>query len=417
MTPRPSENAARYAIDGIAPARVIRPTSVGNLRETLTALSSEGSKAIVWGGGTRMALGNPPAAYDVALDLAGLDRVVAHNPGDLTITVEAGITIAALQAVLAQHGQFLAIDPPLPERATVGGTLAVGTSGPLKWQYGNPRDLVIGMSIAQPDGTLTKSGGQVVKNVSGYDMARLHIGGMGTLGVIAQASFKLAPLPVREATLLARYENASQALDAALDIFRGHVIPSALAVFDPASAKRLALPNASWHIAARLGGRALSLERQVKECNAACKAHTPSSVEALDDAAAKSLWRKLADFGWDDATRPVASARVSLLPGKVKEFVAALGDPDCGTVSHPAHGTILLNWYAESAGLADSLTGARALAQRLGGIAVFEQCPPSLKKTLDVWGGVGETLAIMRRMKEQYDPSGTLNPGRFAGGI
>ena len=149
------------------------------------------------GGRTRTGLGNPPELLHLAIETTGLDQVLAHNAADLTATVEAGITVSRLQTVLAEHGQFLAIDPPLPDRATIGGTLAVGWSGPMTWQNWSPRDIGIGMRTVMADGTITKSGGQVVKNVSGYDMARMHIGALGTLGIIAEVSFKLTPLPAR----------------------------------------------------------------------------------------------------------------------------------------------------------------------------------------------------------------------------
>ena len=153
-----------------------------------------------------MEVGRPPERLDAVVEVSHLDAIVEHNPADLTVTAQAGIIVAGLQRVLGEEGQFLAIDPPLPDRATIGGTLASGADGPLRWHYGHPRDSVIGMRVVQADGTVTKSGGQVVKNVSGYDMSRLHIGGLGTLGVIAEVSFKLTPLPQRQATLLGGFE-------------------------------------------------------------------------------------------------------------------------------------------------------------------------------------------------------------------
>ena len=186
-----------YEIEEIRPHYEARPDDVAGIADALRFASRGEFAVVVWGGGTRIGLGNIPTGYDMALDVTGLDRVVDHTPGDLTATVEAGITISALQEALGRHGQFLAVDPPLPDRATLGGTLAIGTSGPLKWQYGSIRDTVIGMKVVQADGTVTKSGGQVVKNVSGFEMARMHIGALGTLGVIAEVSLKLTPRPRR----------------------------------------------------------------------------------------------------------------------------------------------------------------------------------------------------------------------------
>ena len=176
-----SEDIADHRVDGLCPSVVALPQTVPELSQII-AVASEANLAITpWGGGTRLELGNKIERLDVVVGLSGLRRVVQHNPADLTATVESGITLGELQKKLTQQGQFLPLDPPLPDRATVGGSLATRTSGPLKWQFGNPRDFVIGMKVVQADGKVTRSGGQVVKNVSGYDMARLHIGGLGTL--------------------------------------------------------------------------------------------------------------------------------------------------------------------------------------------------------------------------------------------
>ena len=210
--PTASTNPEDYVIDGVAPSVAVRPATVEAVSAVMSAAHGAGAAVILWGGGTRIAMGNMPRRYDVALDLTRLNSIIAHNHGDLTATVQAGVTVAALRRALAEHGQFLAIDPPLPDTATVGGTLAVGNSGPLKWQYGSVRDTVIGMKVVQADGVVTKSGGQVVKNVSGYDMARLHIGGLGTLGVIVEVSVKLTPLPHHEKTVIASYDTALDAI-------------------------------------------------------------------------------------------------------------------------------------------------------------------------------------------------------------
>ena len=191
---------AAYEIDDVAPISVVRPATVDDLCEEIAAANRDGVAVFPWGGGARMCLGNPPQRPGMVVDTTALNRVVSHNSGDMTATFQAGATLRTVSEVLAQAGQLLAIDPPLPMKATIGGTLASGASGPAKWQFGHLRDTVIGMKVVQPDGRITKSGGQVVKNVSGYDMSRLHIGGLGSLGLILEASFKLTPIPMYEST-------------------------------------------------------------------------------------------------------------------------------------------------------------------------------------------------------------------------
>ena len=424
------EASASHSIDGQIPALVVFPNDIQELSRVMAAAWEQHLSVAPWGGGTRTELGNPLERLDIVVDLSRLDRVVRHNPADLTATVEAGVTISALQGTLAQETQFLAVDPPLPDRATIGGTLATAVSGPMKWQFGNPRDIVVGMRTVQADGTITKSGGEVVKNVSGYDMARLHIGGLGTLGVIADVSLKLMPLPPGERTLVAVFDETRQCLDAGLGIFHSSVSPLALASFDDAVNRRGRVLELDGNrlLAVRLGGRPLALRRQVDECASLFREHGAKAVEPLDRPAADAMWRGIADFGWHAQTIPVMAGRVSVLPTEVSSMsqkLERLGDDDLlhpAVITHPGYGTALIHWFADAGYIPNDRTEA-VLRQALdcvhdaGGRMVIERCPIDLKQRFDVWDDVGEPLAIMRRMKEQYDPRRILNPGRFAGRI
>ena len=425
-----SDEVAAFPIDGTHPALVVTPSDIPEMSRAVAA-ARDGDMAIApWGGGTRMGLGNAISRLDLVVSLAGLNHVVQHNPGDLTATVEAGITIAGLQRALGEHGQFLALDSPLPERSTVGGTLAAGAVGPLRWQFGNPRDLVIGMKVVQADAKVTKSGGQVVKNVSGYDMARLHIGGLGTLGIIAEVSFKLTPLPQHNATLIAAFDNGRQCLAAGLDVADSHAMPLALTSFDDPVNRRtqVADMNGTHFLAMRLGGRPRTLERQVNDCRQHCHQNGSVALERLDESDACTLWRKLADFGWDETADPLAVGRVSVLPTKIPDLMESLergqgsDAMQPAVISEPGYGSALISWLAldgvvEDDKVAGALSQAREAAHDAGGRMIIERCPLGVKAQLDVWDDVGEPLAIMRRMKQQYDPERILNPGRFVGGL
>ena len=416
-----------YSVDGTTPAAAARPETVEELGRLMAEAHSANLSVAPVGGRTRLSLGNPLRRLDLVIDLTGIDGVVSYSPADLTGTFEAGMTLSAMSTILAEQGQFLALDPPLPERATLGGTLASGVSGPLKWQYGSPRDLVIGMKIVQADGSLTKSGGQVVKNVSGYDMARLHIGGLGTLGIIAEVSFKLTPLPAHERTVLAAFRNGADCGAAALQIFNGPVTPLALTAYDTTVQQMAELPAlaGSRFLAVRLGGRMRSLERMQRESIASCESNGASAVELIDGDLALDLWRKLADFGWRPEALPVVAIRLSAPPANtVVDAVvdAPLPGLRLAVVAEPGYGRASVFWYSESddqtlESSRDAVELTLRQARAAGGTAIVERCPPELKSGLDVWGEVGEPLAIMRRMKGQYDPRGTLNPGRFVGGI
>ena len=419
-----------HEVDGVRPRSVVYPADVQDLSRLMGEAYEDGAAVAPWGGGTRTHLGNRPERLDRVVDLSRLDGVVEHSPGDLTATVQAGLSVARLQDNLKAHGQFLAIDPPVPDRATMGGVLAVGASGPLKWQYGSPRDVVIGMKVVAADGTVTKSGGQVVKNVSGYDMARLHVGGLGTLGIIAEVSVKLTPLPARQATVVAEYNDARRCVEAGLGVFRGDVVPLAITTFDAPAGEYMGAgsSSASHTFAVRLAGRPLTLERQIAECRTICRNHEASRIDVLDEDDGEALWRGLADFGWADEARTAPLGRATVLPSVVPDLVEELrrsgerGEGQPSVVSNPAHGTALLCWPTKmeedsSDAAAGLLQEARRTVNRLGGKMVFERCPPGAKASFDVWDEVGESVDVMRRMKEVYDPKRVLNPGRFAGGI
>ena len=421
-----TSNSSTYgSIDGVEPRTVIEPQSVDDLRSTIAEAAASGSTVAPVGGGTRLDLGNPPDAVDTMVSTRQLDRLVRHTPDDLTAAAESGVTIARLQTVLAEHGQYLAVDPPLPERATLGGTLAVGHSGPAKWQYGNVRDCVIGLSAVQADGKLTKSGGQVVKNVSGYDLVRMHVGALGTLGVIAEASLKLTPLPRTETTLLAGFDSLHAAWKAGLDVFRSPVVPLALTVFDAQAGSLMETSAVSRpaFLAIRLGGRPLTIERQVRECRALIDQADGTLLDSLDRSEASPLWNGLRDFGWIDETQPSMLLRAMKAPSdgvSALEALARLDADDAAPafVGHPAHGTINAGWFGEAEPpSAEALLEARRSIEGLGGRLVIERCPVSLKSDIDVWGDPGPALSTMRQLKKEFDPARMFNPGRYVGGI
>ena len=407
------------AIDGIIPEAVVSPRSIDELSRFLSYANEEGLAVAPRGGGTQLALGNRMQRLDAVVDMSALNRVVAHNAADLTLAVEAGITLAALREVLAKEGQFLALDAPLPARATIGGTLAAGVSGPLKWQYGSARDLVIGMKVAQSDGRITQSGGNVVKNVSGYDMARLHVGGLGTLGVITEVSFKLTPLPRHETTLLARFDSASECMSAALGIFNSGVMPIALTAFNQAVSEHIELDandHAGYSLAVRLGGRPRTLRRMENEAFFVIRERT-DRVDRMEDEAG-GLWAQLADFGHSEGEEAAVSARVAALPNRLDKAIEALASQgNAAIVAQPGYGMMNAHWFGENAPSAEAIHGMRQDLRAIGGSLIVERAPLVVKDGMDVWDYAGESLEIMRNLKTQYDPNSILNPNRFAGGI
>lgn len=359
-------------VDGLEPRRVERPETAEQLAEALRAAAAAGEAVIPVGGGRALGLGDPPDRFDLALETRGLRRVLEISQADLTVSVEAGITVEELESELAEVGQFLPIDPFNAPGHTIGGVLAAGLSGPLRLRYGSPRDFVIGLRVALPDGRLATSGGRVVKNVSGYDLGKLHQGALGSLGVIVAASFKVFPRPLDEITLLAQPDDPWSEAVRALAL---PLPPIALEV------------TSEGRVLARLAGTREGVRRMVAELE---WAEAPAGVWAQHARRAGRTWARLS----------VPPARVRAVAGELQggEWWAS---PGVGSV----HWTGDLE--AEAVGL------ARAAAEQAGGSLVLMAAPPELKRQVGAWGSRPPTLDLMRRLRDAFDPGRTLSPGRY----
>ncbi len=437
----PAETHAGYAIDGLTPQWVVRPANRREAAQTLGWASSEGSKVAPWGGGTQISLGNPPEELHLVLDLSRLDQVVDFQPADLTVTVEAGITLESLQRHLATAGKFLPLEAPLAGRATVGGILATSSVGPLRHAYGLPRDWLIGISVISPAGDETKAGGRVVKNVTGYDLNKLYTGSLGTLGVIVEATFKLAPLPANQSALVASFPSVHQGIEAGRALSRQVFAPLGLQVLNGAASRRLEPapasppPEAAMEeagqaaVLAFFAGRPQALRRRLTESAQLLTRLGATSVEQKPDADALALLRGVTDLGWAEETRPELVLKINLPPAASLQMSAWLqtdpvfggNSPGVGSVVDVGFGGISLLLWGPSSGSAEDIRRLRKTAAKLGGSVVVEQCTLALKGELDVWGdpssGQDSGIEIMRRLKNKFDPNRTLNPGRFIGGL
>ena len=367
-------------VDGLEPKRVERPASAEQLAEVLCTAAAAGEAVIPVGGGRALGLGDPPERFDLALETAGLNRVLEMSRADLTVSVEAGMAIEDLNAELEGVGQFLPVDPFNSPGHTVGGVLATGISGPRRLRYGSPRDFTIGLRVALPDGSLASSGGRVVKNVSGYDMNKLHQGALGSLGVIVAASFKVFPRPLHEAT----FEKEVGGLEEAWAEAR-----RALALALPPTALELEPGETGGHrLHARFEG----------------------SRKGVESSASDLGWRPAdAGFWVEHATRSSdVWARVSVPPGSLLEIVRSLPSGQCWWCSP---GVGVLHW-ADAREPAE-LARLRAAAERRGGSLVLLAAPLKLKRQVGAWGTPPATLEWMGRLKEAFDPGHCLNRGRF----
>ena len=425
----PPERLECYATDGALPRLALRPAHRGDIAEIARWAGEEGLALCPWGGGVQMGLGNPPRRVDVALDLRRFDKILDYRPADLTATVEAGITLAALQRGLAAGGKTLAVESPLAGSAAIGGILATNASGPMRSASGLPRDWLIGLSVVGAAGVETKSGGKVVKNVTGYDLGKLYAGSLGTLGIIVEATFKLTPLPRRTGALTAGFPSLAEATAAANALSRQVYAPQGMQVLNGRAWERLSAgaggevvgPDGAM-LAAFFSGRDGAVARQLRESAALLRAGNAIAPRELGPAEGARLLESVTDLGWDRESAPELGLKISVPPSASAKMLARPEDgpmPAPGAIADPGFGLLRLMWW-DGAGVSDmveTIGHVREAARDLGGTAVLERAPLAVKRQIDVWGGAPEGIEIMRRLKEKLDPAGILNPGRYVGGI
>ena len=408
----------RYGIDGQAPAEAVAAESPEQVSELLRTATAEGRAVSPIGGRTMIGLGMPPERYDVALDLGGMADLVDYEPEDFTVTAQAGMPLARLQQALAQHGQFVPLDAPEFERATLGGIVAVGRGGLRRAALGSPRDWLIGLRVVRADGTAIRGGGRVVKNVSGYDLPKLYCGSLGTLGVIVEVSFKLRPLPSADRVAIIPADTFEAALAAAsaarrVDGLNGAVAVSAASAADARAKGAEALTGAAAVL------RASGLESSVNEVMTAALA-AAGDERAVDAASAVETWQAIADL---ELATPAdcARLRVGVRPGSLPETQAAVAAqfPSSSRLLAAADSGLLYVDIpsGEPADTATAIADLRDAVSALGAHVTIESAPPALKREIDVWGDPGPGIRLMRNVKDAFDPNRTLNPGRFVAGI
>lgn len=426
----------QYAVDGIEPQTAVFPNTIDEVSHLLSAADRDGKAVVPWGGGTAMGLGNLPRACDLVIGTSRLNRVLEYEPSDLTVVVEAGITLGVLQEELGERGQFLPLDPPLPERATIGGILSANSSGPIRAHYGAIRDRLIGIRVVNPNGDVTKGGGKVVKNVSGYDMNKVYTGALGTLGIIVEAGFKLAPLFKEIRSLLIGCDTPSEVGQLAKRVRDLGVVPVALQL---AGGGAFGIRE-GYAVALQLGGVREAVERQARVVIDLCKSNGWPATEEGEKfwqilrkgvsgytvdrgARGENYWRLIRDAGRRSNTPATMIIKAACLPSdapllteRMKDALGKESSISCNMVNGIIHGYV---WEEDlSIGEMESrVSTIREAVEDLKGHCVVEACPPALKERIDVWGVEGPQVKLMKRIKEQFDSNGTLNPGRFVKGI
>jgi len=435
-----------YGIDDKVPAAAVKPGSRDEICEIVKFAVAEKLAIVPCGARSKLAMGGPPSRYDIAVDMARLDHIVAYDPSDLTLSVEPGIPLQRLAGVLAGHRQFLPLAVPFLSRATAGGTIASGMHSPLRQAYGTARDFLLGVEFVTGDGALVKSGGLVVKNVAGYDLHKLMIGSMGTLGVITKVNFRTFPAP-RSTRVFAA---SSDAVDGALEMRRRvaqsplrpltmeivsagavEMLASSLAArIEPGPAPVDRLPKSRWGFLATFSGAGAVLARYEREFTQIADEARCGSCAIYGDE------EKPASFGRVREFIPIALEsspattviKLSVVRSKIKQGFAAV---------EAAANANDLRWAAMAGGtgaidiallpdardeqararVANASERIEAASAQLGGNFTIPFCPSEWKSTLNLWGFERGDFEQMRKLKKVFDPAGILSPGRFAGEI
>lgn len=397
---------AADAVDGVRPRLAAVPASGEALAATLAWASSERLSVRVSGGGTKQDWGAPGGTVDLLLSTAALSGVVEHRHGDLTATVEAGTTLAAVNATLAARGQRLPWDPPWPRQATIGGIVATNDSGPRRHGHGAPRDSIIGVTLARVDGRVAKAGGIVVKNVAGYDLSRLLTGSFGCLGVVLTATFKLAPAPPASRTVAVAVDTLEDAAPIAADLAGSPLTPTAVEVaWAPA------------RLLVRFESVEASVAQQAEEARALVGARGVAVV--LGGEEERAAWNRHAAH-WSQGGTLV---KLSALPAELFPTLAWLRDRaaadgiELAAAGRAGLGVVdvrLDGPLDEQARLVEDLRERLPVGR---GSAVIRRGDPALRRRVDPWGPIGDGMRVMTAIKRQFDPEGLLNAGRGPGGL
>ncbi len=419
-----ADDLEALAVDGLAPTVAVRPAHPDEAAAALAACNEIGASVLPRGAGSQMSQGNVPERADVILDTTALDEIVAYTPADLTLGVQAGTTLAALQARLRDDGQHLPLDPPFAGTATIGGLMATNTSGPRRVTAGSFRDLVIGTEVAGPDGDVTKSGGMVVKNVTGYDLHKAHIGALGTLGLITRINLKVAPLPANERTVVFGFDSVLESGAAVGGIVDLSIVPTAVDLVDRRLISGSDRPDAPWLLAIRLGGTEAGVAAQLTDVQGAVGANG-AAPQIFEGDAQRAFWREavaVAEPPTDGS--PHVVCRISALSSQIASLLGSAADVasefgvDWRAEAHAVSGVGRVRWTGGTSDtFADAVSALRAAARVFEAAVVVESAPPGVKRRVDVWGAdpTDATTEVARSLRDAFDPARTLNPGRFLG--
>ena len=419
------EVLARHQLCGVSPSVLVEPTTPEQVAGVLALAHQEGWHVVPWGSGQGMANGRPPRQYDIALSVNKLKQIIDYDQENLTLTAEAGATLSAANQAIASGHQFLPLGWS-DDSATLGGLISSNPLPPKRLLYGDPRDLLLGIRVALPDGRLVRYGRKVIKNVAGYDMNKLFLGSQGMMGVIVEVTCKLFALPDEEAIVVAGFSGQEQATRAAGELLASKLLPAYVYLLDGpsahafCSAQPIANLEAKVLLVAGFDGRSVTLRRQRSDSTALCQRHGATHLETLSTlspGARRVMAGQPANFTGHQATE--VFVRLGMPTGALLNWMNRLPEdtsmlqPTGFAINYGA-GCLRVSFPAavEEKKLAGWLAKTRTELAQQGGFAVVEQAPANIFEQISPWETTG-AMEVMRRLQIHFDPNGVMCPERF----
>ncbi|WP_425331164.1 FAD-binding oxidoreductase [Jeotgalibacillus proteolyticus] len=403
----------------------VLPVTEEEISAVLAYANEQGKKIVIEGGGTKRGFGGVEEEGDILLSMAEFKGVVEHTAGDMTLTVKAGTTFNELQDFLLDYEQQISLDPPLREQATIGGIVSANESGPKRLGYGSSRDAVIGLRMIYPDGTIIRAGGKVVKNVAGYDMNKLFIGAMGTLGVITEVTVKLRPIAKYESLILLSFEEQDLEKIRAFskELLDSSIEPVVCELLNPSLSKKL-IGEEQYTLAVSFE----DVESSVHYQEEFVKKMKPdgAKLKLLSGMDAQDFWRifsAIAPNGNEEESFEEAAVKIGAVNLTIVDIIKESRQLSSSfSVSAEAHGGLghgISSVYlkGESKELLKAITHLRKTAESLGGYAIVKHLPLALRKEIEVWGKKPAYFFLLEGIKKKIDPKRTLNPKRYVGGL
>lgn len=422
--------------EGSRPSAIASPDSPEQTCELMSLAAAERLKVVAFGHGTKLRLGGDCKPVDLAISLNRLNKVCDYPARDLTISVEAGLPVRGLESALAAKGQMLPLDIPFAELATVGGAIAANANGPRRLAYGTWRDMVLGVKYVTAEGKLARGGGKVVKNVAGYDIPKLMIGSLGTLGILVEITLKVFPCPPASATMALHFGSPARASQASLRIVHSQLLPQALDLIDSSVGELMNVPElqrSPFTLLAGVPGPERVLARYEQELPALVRAEGLDSFEIIRQEREAELWKSVQEVTpvflgiHADGIVVKASLPVTASGNFIARAQLACRQQGLAQATRAHAGSGIVYFYVWPATANYDASSSRQLgevaerlvreAEQLGGRAIVEWCPSELRSKINLWGALGDDFASMRQLKAALDPNNLLSPGRFYGGI